>query len=127
MEPIDLNPSDSADRSLEAMLRANAGEPLPDAGFSARVVAELPPKPERFFGAREWLGTGVLAALALIFGPGDLGETARAETVSLGSAFAPLFTALTNPTLMLVLAITAGTWLLVSDEEEAAPGSTSAP
>ena len=118
MEPIDLNPSDPTDQSLDALLRTHAGETLPDGDFSARVLASLPPKRKSFFGARTWLTLCLLAALALVLGPRLWGNI-HAEASALGSAFDPLLTALSDPVLLLVLAISAGVWLLSEDEDDA--------
>lgn len=127
MEPTDLNPSDPADRSLEDLLRSPVGESLPDDGFSARVLAALPAKSERFFGSSVWFGVGLFAALALVLGPGRFPEIMGVETVSLGGVVVPVFTALTDPTLLLVLAISGAAWVLVSDDEELAFTPPSAP
>lgn len=121
MEPIDLNSSDPSDQALDALLRKGIAPPLPDAGFSARVLAALPPPKEKFLRPREWLGLGLLAAGALVLGPpGRLLEKMRTETSTLGDAVAPLFTVLADPALLLVLAISAGVWLVISDDEETA-------
>ncbi|HRG55145.1 MAG TPA: hypothetical protein PLG56_03840, partial [Lacunisphaera sp.] len=44
MEPVDLKPSPPEDDPLETWLRANAtATPLPDDGFTRRVLTSLPP------------------------------------------------------------------------------------
>ena len=44
MEPTDLNPKSSDDEQIDSWLRASSAvPPLPDDGFSARVLAALPP------------------------------------------------------------------------------------
>ena len=54
-------PPDDSDYNLEAQLRVQPGTPLPDDGFSRRVLRALPGKrPER--SRRIWLCSAALAA-----------------------------------------------------------------
>ena len=119
MEPIDLNPSDPADRSLDALLREQTqiGGTLPDDGFSARVLAALPPKTENFSRLRDWLGFGLIAALSLALGTNGIPEEVRTDAALPGSVLAPVVTALTDPALLLVLAVSAGVWVVTFDDE----------
>jgi hypothetical protein len=118
MESADMKSHQSDDAQIEARLRENNPAPLPDNGFSARVLAALPPKTKNFADPREWFGIGLLAALALILEQGSFLDKMRAETASLDGALAPLFTVMADPLLLLVCAITAGAWVLTSDDEE---------
>src|SRR6185436_6605587 len=91
MEPIDVN---APDQALEAMLRKHAATSLPDDGFSARVLAALPPRKKNSFGTYLGFGAGILATLWVVLGPGHLLENLGEETDSLKSALVPLLTAL---------------------------------
>lgn len=70
MEPADLKPNAPDDAPLEAWLRANAQRPaLPDYGFSARVLAALPPRAPAFAGpAAAWSLRGWSCAAAALLG-----------------------------------------------------------
>ncbi len=53
MEPTDLNRPAPDDAQLDAWLRSNAtATPLPDNGFSQRVLANLPPRADRAAATR---------------------------------------------------------------------------
>ena len=81
----------------------------------------LPPPKEKFLRPRDWLGLGLLTAGALLLGPpGRLLEKMPAKEAALPDVAAPLLGALRDPLLLLVLAISAGVWIAISDEEEAA-------
>lgn len=76
MEPNDLKSTPPDDAQLEAWLRAGAMlPPLPDDGFSRRVVAALPPPSPRFpprvwvCGAGALLGVGVMVIAAVTSPP----------------------------------------------------------
>jgi hypothetical protein len=118
MEPIDLN---SPDHALEAILRKNAAAPLPDDGFSARVLAALPPRKKSSTGAYWGYGAGILATLWVVLGPGRLLEHLGGETDSLSSALMPLLATLMDPALVAVLALSAGAWMIFSDEDTPEP------
>jgi len=68
MESPDLNPSPAPDDAADTWLRANHSlPPLPDAGFSRRVLAALPPARRRFSRTRfclAGLAAGLVVALA---------------------------------------------------------------
>src|SRR5258706_16248959 len=102
MEPTDLNSSANDDARLEALLRT-ATSPLPDVGFSARVIAALPSERPR---TRSWRRIGFCAAgaamgcgLAIWRGaswPGvqsGLGELGVALVDSCGQLANPIFAA----------------------------------
>jgi hypothetical protein len=62
MEPTDLKPTPPDDAALEAWLRTNRSlPPLPDAGFSNRVLTALP----RSFQRRVQRSVGCIAAVIL--------------------------------------------------------------
>jgi len=58
--------------------------------------------------------------LGLILEQGSFLDKMRGESASLGGALAPLSTAMSDPLLLLVCALTAGAWVLASDDEESA-------
>ncbi len=88
MEPANLNSSpesDADDARLAAWVREQAGAaPLPDAGFSTRVLAALPPRRRAFSGRRviACAGGAAVGALATRL---DLGEWPTAASI-----FAPV-------------------------------------
>ncbi len=76
MEPADLNPTPPDDPALEAWLRSGTAlPPLPDHGFSHRVLAALPPPPAPV-SSRVWacaVGAGAgLGVVALAMVKGDI-------------------------------------------------------
>lgn len=62
MEPADLNSSTPESLALERLLRAPA-RPLPDDGFSSRVLTALPPIRRRFFQKTLVCAGGALAGV----------------------------------------------------------------
>ena len=94
MEPTDLKNDPPADAQLEAWLRAGAtSPPLPDDGFTRRVLASLPPP--RATSRRLMFclaGASVGAAFALLNGRGWPGLAAGFAPVahSLATALGPL-------------------------------------
>lgn len=68
MEPANVKPNSPEDAQLEAWLRANsAASPLPDDGFSARVLTALPPAaPARAEQSRSSRRGWLCAAAALL-------------------------------------------------------------
>lgn len=118
MESPDLNPPPPEDARLEAWLRTHgAAAPLPDDGFSARVLAALPPPapavaPAGLLAARRraahrraWLclvGAALGCALSFSGGTADLVRGADA----LRSALAAAGEQLATPSLGLAVAVT---------------------
>lgn len=111
MESSELNQSSADDSRLEACLRASsATPPLPDDGFTARVLAALPPaasawreERRRSLRRRWWfcLGGAMLGgAVSLGAGGTDLGRTASA----LLPPFATVARQLATPSLGLAVA-----------------------
>jgi hypothetical protein len=71
MEPANLTPFRSDHDPVESWLRAKAVDPLPDNGFSARVIAALPPSPASFSWRRLLLcAGGTLCGLAFAWSQG---------------------------------------------------------
>ena len=69
MEPENVTPHSNRDAALETLLR-RAAPPLPDNGFSARVVAALP-RVRRAGWSRFWLcAVGGISGLALVWTQG---------------------------------------------------------
>jgi hypothetical protein len=95
MEPANLTPLPPERDPLEAWLSAKASvAPLPDEGFTARVLAALPPPQSSFSWGRLLLyATGALSGLAVAWWRGGGGlspapisswwSTVVAQTVSL--------------------------------------------
>ncbi len=117
MEPADVNPGARDDARLEALLRRPA-PPLADDGFSARVLAALPPvraaaagsaKIVRRHERAEWLGVWVGVVVALLgcfFWPTSPAESAGAFFRAVSNA-----TYLADPALALAVLVAAGSIL----------------
>ena len=70
MEPNDLKSTSSDDAALEAWLRTSASlPPLPDGGFSPRVLSALPPPPP-LISRRGWLcmAGGLVGSVVAVIG-----------------------------------------------------------
>src|SRR5215216_2846305 len=104
MEPTDLNSKSPDDAQIDASLRAgSAVSPLPDDGFSARVLAALPPARTRLNSSlRAWLCAagaligGIVAASSSGTGP-DASEQFASMIASVRTSLAPL----ADPSVML--------------------------
>ena len=122
MEPANLNTPTPDDEKLVRVLRSTEGEQLPDDGFSARVLAALPPpRPAPLFSTREWLLGGIALGLLLLFAPHSLTTDLTTLTNSAGeSAVALLATLLEEPAALVVLAVTVGVLLLTEQDDEVA-------
>jgi hypothetical protein len=111
MEPADLNspPDASDDARLRALLRRQTA-PLPDGGFSARVMAALPvaSTPSRAYSPRIWIYlAGALAGSGFAFWrAGSWGEI-RAETIQAVSRLGAPLATFNDPTFILALAVAA--------------------
>ena len=125
MESFDLNSRNPDDAQLEEWLRTNATvPPLPDGGFSSRVLSALPPSPviARHSWARlVWGGTGALAGLAVFAAQGTSWTDFYSCLLQLGENAGNLTAAFSNPTTQLALAIT-GLSLLVAFHREGRRG-----
>ncbi len=112
MEPKDLDPNSSPDGDFDTHLRALAGGPaLADNGFSARVLAALPPPQER--AAWPWVITGaaIMVGLTLALAGGAL-------VTNLGAALAEFAGAASSPEFVVPLAIVLAVLALAYAAEE---------
>ncbi len=127
MEPANLNSPTPDDEKLAQFLRSTEGEQLPDDGFSARVLAALPPpRPAPLFSTREWLLGGFALGLVLLLAPHSLPADLTILTATTGDSLLTLLTALLDePAALVVIAVTVGTLLLTEQDDEAAPVRTS--
>lgn len=107
MEPAELNPPED-DPRLEAWLRQPVAK-LADDGFSARVIAALPParEPRRVRGFRP-----LVCAIGALVGAGvarfGLDSSTWTENwIPLETSLAPLRATLTDPASLPTLAVTA--------------------
>lgn len=117
MEPTDLNPPELSDEKLTALLRAAGSGPLPDGGFSARVLAALPP-PRRapLLVRRDWIIGGLAATLVLVLVLRGAAPDLAALPAQAGDFILSL---LDEPVGLAVIALTAGALLLTEPDEEA--------
>ena len=109
MEPADLNRPSPDDAQLDAWLRANASDaPLPDDGFSQRVLASLPPRIDRAGAARR-IALCLIGALTGAIAPWltDFGlPNPAASAVDFSSAARQVLQPLADPNLAPALALT---------------------
>lgn len=70
MEPADLDRPRPGDESLEAWLRRPRAPELPDAGFSAQVLAALPPRRSPRWGRILLCAAGAAAGAAVALATG---------------------------------------------------------
>ncbi len=113
MEPEHLIPPSEDDSRLEALLRQPAS-PLPDHGFTARVLAALPPpraprSQARMLAAVAGGLAGLLVALLSLGPTPDL----TPDVAMLGQALLALGTLCFDPTVMLAVGVAAGSMVLV--------------
>ena len=115
-----MNPPDPADEKLAAFLRSAERDPLPDDGFSARVLSALPP-PRRASlpSGRDWLILGLAAMLLVILTPGAALADFSAFCAQTGDSTAGLLNSLVEEPLGLaVIALTVvALWLTAPGEE----------
>jgi len=109
MEPANLNSDASEDAALAALMRNGRSE-MADDGFTARVLAALPPPKRRAVPARNvagWLAysiggcAGLLVVLWRAGDPHALGGAAR----EFGNALVPLAATLGDPWIALAIGI----------------------
>lgn len=121
MESPDLKSTPPDDAALEAWLRAHSAlPPLPDAGFSHRVLATLPrPHPApRHHARRSWLCLAAVAAGGALALGGVLGS-AHAVTDDL---FVSLNSPLATPPALIAFAVTAcSLWFAFRDRVRLLP------
>lgn len=111
MEPANLNSPEPADDRLEDLLRQKRSAPLADGGFSARVLAALPPRENRrlAWGRTAVLMAATLAGFAVALAQG--GHWIDLPT-QLEQAVAAVSDQLADPQISLALAITAASLAL---------------
>ena len=111
MEPADITPPSPEDARLETFLSHDLAAPLPDAGFSARVLAALPPR-QRYRapvqGRITALAAGALAGLAVALWQGANWSDLISIVSQLEQATLHLSDQLANTSSILALAIVAG-------------------
>jgi hypothetical protein len=104
--------TDPADPDLDALLRRHFDAAIPDDGFSARVIAALPPRPRQ----RPWtLPLAAMAGTALTWAsiaPAPLWNLA-ADAWTAGNAGTPVIVA---GSLILLLAMAACGWALADTD-----------
>lgn len=122
MEPTNLNSPTPDDEKLAQFLRSTESEPLPDDGFSARVLAALPPpRLAPLFSRRDWLiGGAVIGALLLLAPRGLTADLMVVTNTASDSLLALLTTLLDEPAALVVIAVTGGVLLLTEQDDEVA-------
>ena len=125
MEPANLRGNSPDDEQLDAWLRAQSSvSPLPDAGFSQRVLATLPPQASAHAPAqvrsalRGWLLlAGLLAGGVMVF-------SSRSEPANISEKFAALLPSLqtaaksfSDPAVALALIVTGASLAFVYRRE----------
>lgn len=113
MEPAHLTPPSEDDPRLEALLRQPVS-PLPDHGFTARVLAALPPpraprSQVRVLAAVAGGLAGLLVALLPLGPAADL----TPAVATLGQALLALGTLCFDPTVLLAVGVASGSLVLV--------------
>ena len=109
MEPKDLKSDSPDDAPIEAWLRARATlAPLPDDGFSTRVLAALPPAARSMKPAlRPWLcAAGAIVGCVLAASSGLTAPAAVDQVAALASALQTALTPLADPSFGLALVVT---------------------
>lgn len=115
MEPDDLKSPPPADDQLETWLRANAAAtPLPDDGFTRRVLASLPPPARAGMPRRAaFCLAGTVAGLVLPWLTGTRLPDVAANAVELRRLAQPALRQLADPNLILALIVTGACLLYV--------------
>lgn len=112
MEPSNVNDNDSESDALKAMIRAHSA-PLPDDGFSQRVLAALPPArslprmSRRKTSRWTWVayfGGGAMGAAFAISRVGNWAQI-NADVTKVAGAFVPAEQAFIEPWLTLAFAL----------------------
>jgi len=107
MESEHLNPNQSGDDRLDEWLRHDAAAPLPDDGFSFRVLAALPPRRAKAPAGRMWMlpAAGLVAGLAIVISRG--GAPTGLDVSPIGVLMTDLGSALPESSLGLALVVVA--------------------
>lgn len=108
MEPADLNSQSPDDAQLDAWLRQSSVlPPLPDNGFSAQVIAALPPRAPRRRSLSLSAGiVGAVAGIAFAIWQGAF-SSGWAPAAEAGNVGLDLCRQLSDPTLLLAVFIAA--------------------
>jgi hypothetical protein len=121
MESANLNSPDPLDQKLAALLAPVAtSAALPDAGFSARVLAALPPRRKTVLRRwpREWI-TGLLAAGVVVSLKGwQVGSGGTGLAPSLSQALTQLAGALQSPDVLIALTVLAASLSLAATDSD---------
>lgn len=123
MEPSDLNPPPPDDAALETWLHTHAVEqPLPDDGFSHRVLAALPPRiivTSTASARRRWLcAAAATIGLLIALGQTRLAWSDESERLSqVGASLVNTFGRIADPSLALALALMLGSLAYVYHRE----------
>jgi hypothetical protein len=110
MEPADVTPLSPEDARLEKLLSQDLAAPLPDAGFSARVIEALPRQRNRAFAWGQMAApvAGALAGLAFALWQGARWSDLMSIAAQLEQVTFQISAQLTDTGLILALAIVAG-------------------
>lgn len=114
MEPNDLKSSAPDDAQLDAWLRTSASQPpLPDGGFTQRVLATLPPPARHQSTRRLWFcGGGALVGIVVAVIGTLSASNLTASLPALEDTILAALTQLSVPAFGLALSITLGSlWL----------------
>ena len=124
MEPTDLKPTPPDDPQLEAWLRASATlPPLPDDGFTQRVLTALPSPTRRPSAQRLWfcLGGALVGIAVAGLGAGHSGSLTASLPV-LEESILSVLAKLSVPAFGLALGITAvSLWFAFRDRPRLLP------
>ena len=109
MEPTDLNPLQPDEPQLEAWLRASATlPPLPDDGFTQRVLTALPATARQPSAQRFWFCAGGAVIGVIVAALGALNSGSRtASLMALQDSILATLAQLSVPAFGLALGITA--------------------
>lgn len=116
MEPAGMNSNEPGDAGLDALLRASAPGPLPDGGFTGRVLASLPPA-QGDPAAPRWRLQGALIAVGAAAGLVAAVSMVPGLDAGVSGAAAALGNTLSQPGAILALGTIAVIWSVASGDE----------
>ena len=112
MEPDDLNEFIKNDPRLEALLRQSSA-PLPDDGFSTRVLAALPPRTAPRSSYRlAWCLAGAVAGCAVAWFDSAAWANGAFTLPDLDQTFGNVGKVVSDPTFLLAVIIAGGSLIL---------------
>ena len=123
MEPEHLSPDSSDDARVDEWLRSDASTPLPDDGFSSRVLAALPPRRAREPSRRLWILPALGAAVGLLLIVARGGASPDIDIGPVGGLVNALGSALPKSSMGLALVVIAGLFA-VSELIPESPGDS---